>query len=135
MKQNIKGDLLLHLMKENMNGNISDEGAHSIIQVASGKAGLFKESGLNVKDIEGNPLVTGKIYELQVGHLGVRQCFITGDQFGSGNMCDTYYHVFYTYANEGKLSNGQTCIEGKGDIFSGFTYHSGFKLIVEKTKD
>lgn len=115
---------LLEVAKMNCTGEMTDEEAHSIIQLAGGKDGILKHGDqLPVLDVEGNALIAGNVYENEKGE----RVLVQKATYGQGNIMDTYYRVHYLIGSDFKEEF--KVVDGKGSIFSGFTYQSNFKPV------
>jgi hypothetical protein len=89
-----------------------------------GKSRIYK-----TLDIAGNPLIAGENYIYQGKKIKVLR-----EQFGAGNILDTYMRVFYLNTD---LKEDCTIVDAKyrKGIFNGARYESDFEPIVsEDTK-
>lgn len=124
---------ILNVAKQTTTGGMPLEEANAIVQVNSGRAGLFKTGKLlNVTDTQGNPLIIGKKYKFPYKGDKLKTVLVTGEIFGAGNIACTYYRVtFYVGEN---MEEGFTVIDGKGSPFSGFCYPSRFQPINDEER-
>ena len=86
------------------------------------KCNSVLRSNCPVTDIDGNPLEKDKIYETPNGKIR-----ITSWEFGSGNLMDTYYRVFFIGED---LKNGMKVIDAKHQKDLSRTYPTNWKLVV-----
>jgi hypothetical protein len=91
---------------------------------------IMRDAVCPVLDANKNPLVTGAIYQYQRCHSSVK-IKIRKWAFGSGNMLDRYYRVFYT---DDQLNDSFLVIEAQypNGIFGGAVYQS--KLVPVKSQ-
>lgn len=116
---------LAKVVSDAHSGKISLEEAHTVTQLSSGNAPLFKnERTLNTLDVNGNSLVVGKKYELPI-RGDKRIVLIKDEHFGGGNMYDTYYRVGYIYGVN--LEETWELVQGTGSPLIGMTFKSKFK--------
>ena len=89
---------------------------------------ILKTGECPVLDVEGNPLVKDKIYQCRKRRYKIR-----GWEFGTGNMLDRYYRLYYT---NDKLEDSFMVIGAtyKEFVFGGAIYQSDLS-IVEKPEN
>lgn len=91
---------------------------------------IMRDAVCPVLDVNGNSLVAGAIYQYQRRHTSVK-IKIREWVFGSGNLLDRYYRVFYT---DDQLEDSFLVVEAQypNGVFGGAVYPS--KLVpVEKS--
>lgn len=83
---------------------------------------IMRDDVCPVLDVNGNPLVVGGIYFYQKRHSSVK-IQIRRWAFGSGNLLDRYYQVFYT---DQQLENSFLVVDAQypNGVFGGAVYPS-----------
>jgi hypothetical protein len=75
---------------------------------------------MHVLDACGHPLVKDAVYLFEGEKVQIIE-----EQYGQGNILDTYYHVYFRKSD---FSTSRICIEGKypNGVFGGAVYKSKF---------
>ncbi|MBT5022436.1 hypothetical protein HOK51_02595 [Candidatus Woesearchaeota archaeon] len=132
-----KTKLGAEIIKATMNGDMDSAAMVAAFSVLSGGPLLKpsatrekKATGLdaicNTQDSQGNVLVAGTNYQLRGQKVKVLR-----EQFGGGNMMDTYFRIFYLGSD---LEEHFECVDAKYSrgVLNGPIYKSQFDPIKEK---
>ena len=124
-KKDTDNFLFHHFADATLNDNMVGRNKHEeISRTARAFNQDIPKGGMTVWDKHGKPLVAGGEYMLYGKKVTVKR-----EQFGCGNIADTYYHVYFTHS-DGK--NDSECIEQNGgSLFGGWTYTSKFEPIAK----
>ena len=78
----------------------------------------------NTLDTMGNVLVAGEKYKFRGENV-----LVLSEEFGAGNILDTYYRIHYMDSN---FEKQVSCVQGKGGMFRAANYQSQFEPTEEK---